>query len=193
MKLTLKNVRLSFPALWKAKSINGGEAKFGASFLIDKEKDAAQLDAVKNAMKEVAREQWPNGIPKGVKFALRDGSEKDFDGYGDGVMFISSSSSHRVPVVAPDRTPLAEEDGKPYAGCYVNASIRLWAQDNNFGKRVNAQLCGVQFVRDGESFGDKPFNPEEEFEDLSKSSTSTGNGAVGAPEDDDIPFLPNYL
>jgi len=61
-----------------------------------------------------------------------------------------------------------EENGKPYAGCYVNMSIRLWAQDNQFGKRVNAQLRAVQFVKDGEAFGDKPVDPQKE---LSRSRT----------------------
>jgi len=30
----------------------------------------------------------------------------------------------------------------------------LWAQNNQYGKRINAQLDGVQFVRDGDPFGD---------------------------------------
>lgn len=190
MKVTLKNVRLSFPALWKAKSINNGAPKFSASFLLDKENQEDQIADLKKVAKEVAEAQWPKGIPKGVKNCVREGSEKEYDGYGDHVVFVSASSNNRIPVVAQDRTPLAEEDGKPYAGCYVNAVIRLWAQENDFGKRVNAQLCGVQFVKDGESFGDKPFNAEEEFEDL---SGNRGNGALGTPEDSDIPFIPNYI
>lgn len=30
--------------------------------------------------------------------------------------------------------------------------VEFWAQDNNYGKRVNATLLGVQFVRDGAAF-----------------------------------------
>jgi hypothetical protein len=44
---------------------------------------------------------------------------------------------------------LSASSGKVYSGCYVNASIELWAQDNKFGKRINATLMGVQFLRDG--------------------------------------------
>lgn len=33
-----------------------------------------------------------------------------------------------------------EADGLVYSGCYVNARIELWAQDNANGKRVNAKL-----------------------------------------------------
>ena len=32
--------------------------------------------------------------------------------------------------------------------------MTLWAQNNGYGKRINAQLDGVQFVRDGEAFGE---------------------------------------
>jgi len=191
MKITLKDVRLSFPALWKAKAINDGAAKFSCSLLLNKESDAAQITAFRAAAKEVAIAQWPTGIPKSVKNCIHEGSEKDYDGYDETIMFVSASSNNRVPIVDIDRTPLAEADGKPYAGCFVNAVVRLWAQDNQFGKRVNAQLCGVQFVRDGESFGEKPFSVEDEFEDL--SAGVKGNGGVGTPEDEDIPFAANYL
>jgi hypothetical protein len=106
-------------------------------------------------------------IPKNVKLCLRDGAEKDeIDGYGEEIKFISASCSKRPPVVGRDLTPLAEEDGILYAGCYVNVSFRLWAQDNQFGKRVNAQLRAVQFVRDGDAFGEKPVVAEEEFSAL---------------------------
>ena len=57
-------------------------------------------------------------------------------------------------VINRDKTPITEDDNVVYAGCYVNAIITLWAQNNSYGKRVNAQLDGVQFVRDGEPFGD---------------------------------------
>jgi hypothetical protein len=48
---------------------------------------------------------------------------------------------------------LTEDDNVVYAGCYVNAIITLWVQNNSYGKRVNAQLDGVQFAKDGEPFG----------------------------------------
>jgi hypothetical protein len=53
-----------------------------------------------------------------------------------------------------DRSLITEDDNKLYAGCYVNAIIELWVQDNSYGKRVNANLLGVQFFKDGEPFAD---------------------------------------
>lgn len=167
MNVKLANVRLSFPNLFRPKAFeDGGEARYSATFLLNKTTDAAQIASIRAAAIAALEEFYGAGkVPKGIKFCLRDGSEKpDIDGYGEAVMFLTSSSQKRPPVV--DRDPsvaLAEEDGKPYAGCFVNASVRLWVQDNKFGKRVNAQLRAVQFVKDGESFGDKPANPTDEF------------------------------
>ena len=59
-----------------------------------------------------------------------------------------------------DKTPIAESDNVVYAGCFVNGIISLWAQDNQFGKRINAQLDGVQFVRDGDAFSDNTVSVE---------------------------------
>ena len=51
-----------------------------------------------------------------------------------------------------DKTPLTEEDGKIYSGCYVNAIVELWSMNNEYGKRICGNLLGVQFFRDGEAF-----------------------------------------
>ena len=75
-----------------------------------------------------------------------------------------------------DRSPLTEADGVIYAGCYVNASIEFWAQDNNFGKRINAQLRGVQFNGDGDAFSAGRPADADEFEEVS-SGTDAGDFA----------------
>jgi len=165
-KVKLSNVRLSFPSLFEATSFEGSKPSYKATFILDKAKDAAAIATINKAIDAEITDKWKGKLKranlKGV--CLRDGAEKsDMDGYSDKVVFISSSSSKRPPVVDKDLSPLTETDGKPYAGCYVNATIELWAQDNNFGKRINAQLRAVQFLRDGEPFGDKGANPEEEF------------------------------
>lgn len=169
-KVRLKNVRLSFPALFEAKAVNDGEAKFSAAFLLKKGADAAQIKLVQETIESIKKQKWGTNIPKGVKVCLHEGSEKDFDGYDETVMFISSSSSRRPVVVDRDLQPLVREDSKPYAGCFVNCTLRLWAQDNKYGKRVNAELVAVQFARDGEAFGAAPVDAEEEFESLEDSS-----------------------
>lgn len=186
-KVKLTNVRLSFPQLFRAKAFKEGqEPSFNAAFILEKEGDAEQILEIRKVMTAVAKEKWGANIPKGLKLCLRDGAEpgkEDVDGYGATVQFVSASSRKRIPVVDRDLTPLTEDDGKPYAGCYVNVSLRLWAQDNEFGKRVNAQLQAVQFALDGEAFGEAPVKVEEEFDNLGDDGgTPAGDGDPSASE-----------
>lgn len=168
----LSNVRLSFPQLFHPKAFSGGDGKtskpaFSAVFLLDKKTNANEIKLMQAAIASVLKEN-NKAKPLGPdRVCLQDGSKKpDVDGYGDGVMFVSARNEKRPGVVNRDLSPLVEEDNKPYAGCYVNAVVRLWWQDNQYGKRVNASLRNVQFVKDGTPFGEKPVAAEEDFSAL---------------------------
>jgi len=178
MKLKLNNVRLAFPTLFEAKTVNGeGKPAFSASFLINP--SDPQVKALNQAIEQVAKEKWgakADVILKQMraqdKTALHDGDLKaNYDGF-PGNLYVSARSATRPLVIDADKTPLAEADGKPYAGCYVNASIELWAQDNNYGKRVNASLRGVQFFRDGDAFAGGGVASEDEFDDISEGAAA---------------------
>ena len=180
MKLKLNNVRLSFPVLFEAKTVNGeGKPAFSASFLIDPADP--QVKALNQAIEQVARDKWgakADAILKQMratdKVALHDGDLKsNYDGF-PGNLYVSARSTTRPLVIDKDKSPLTEQDGKPYAGCYVNASIELWAQDNNYGKRVNASLRGVQLVRDGDAFAGGAAAGEDEFDDLAEVAMAEG-------------------
>jgi hypothetical protein len=162
----LRNVRLSFPALFEARAMDGGTPNYSAAFLLNKKTDAAQIKALTDAINEHLKLKNKGGKLPSNKVCLRDGSEKEFDGYGDAVMYVSASNARRPLVVDLQGNPLVAEDGKPYAGCYVNANIDVWWQDNKYGKRVNASLRSVQFVKDGESFGAGPLDATKEFDDV---------------------------
>ena len=172
IKIQKVPARLSFPALFEAKSFTGADGKtskpaFAATFILDKAKNAEDIAAIKAGIEKVKQAQWPNKKVQLRGVCLRDGSEKsETDGYGPGIMFIAARNEKRPGVVDRDLTPLTGEEGKPYAGCYVYGTIRLWAQDNAWGKRINASLRNVQFVKDGEPFGEKQAAPEDEFSAL---------------------------
>jgi hypothetical protein len=77
-------------------------------------------------------------------------------------------------VIDRDKTPLAESDNRPYSGCYVNCIIELWAQNNAYGKRINANLLAVQFYKDGQPFGDAGANASvNDFDALTTKATTT--------------------
>ena len=172
MKIKLENVRLAFPQLFEAKTVNGeGEPAYSASFLFAADHPAAA--ALKAAFEQIGKDKWGAKWPAVKKeieakdrTALHDGDTKaDYDGF-PGNLFVSARNKVRPLVVDRDRSPLAAQDGRPYAGCYVNASIELWCQDNNYGKRINASLRGVQFLRDGDAFAVGGAATEDEFDDL---------------------------
>jgi hypothetical protein len=188
----ITNGRLSFPKLFKPKSFREGQdPRFEATFLLDPSdaEHAPQIANVKAAAKRALVRKYGSveQIPKGFKdkmFYADDGGDKDYDGYA-GMFVVRTSSKERVPVVDQRKRPLAAEDGKPYAGCYVNAAFRIWVQDHKeYGKRVNATLKAVQFAKDGEAFGVKPLDTDEVFDDLSGGEDDAGTIDTGGDDED---------
>lgn len=177
MKVSISNARGAFlNALFTAQTVNGeGEPAFGGTWLLAP--DHPQLPEINAAILAVAKEKWGakgqavfDELKKKDKLALHDGDTKsDYDGFA-GNWFIASRSKVRPTVVDRDRSPLVEADGRPYSGCYCNVIVEFWAQDNAYGKRVNAQLRGVQFNRDGDAFSAGRPADADEFEDVSEGA-----------------------
>lgn len=161
--ILIKNVRLSYPSLFKPSAMEGQEPKFNATFLMSKDSEAAaQIEAeIKRVAKEAFGDSAENIVKKqnsGDRRLLKDGDTKltkdgeQAEGYA-GNYYLKASNKTKPRVVNKDRTDLSEDSGKPYGGCYVNAQIDIWAQNNKFGKFINVKLLAVQFWEDGDSFG----------------------------------------
>lgn len=188
MIVKLKNVRLAFcQNLWTAGTMGGdpnSKPSFGCTLLIPK--TDPQCAEIKKFIEQVATEKWAAKAPSILKslvaenkVCLRDGDNKEqYDGFKN-CMYIGARSNTAPMILDRSKAPLQEKDGKPYAGCFVNASIDIWPQDNNFGKRINAKLRWVQYFGDGDAFsGSAPASPDE-VDDLSDTgepaSPSAGN------------------
>ena len=161
-KFMLKNVRLSYPSLFSRPLFNGKEGKYQATFLIPKA-DEQQVTRLKNFFKEF--EATLNFQVAPDKRAMRDGDAMDIEEC-KGLWVVKTGSTTRPRVINRDKSIIAEDDNIIYAGCYVNATISLWAQNNEYGKRVNANLRTVQFFKDGEAFGFGSIDDSDEFESL---------------------------
>jgi len=168
MKVTLERVRLAFPSLFEKDEFG----KFGAAFLL--EPDHAAIPKLKVAEDAVAKEKWgakAEATMKEIKAngrdVVQDGDKKaSYDGYA-GNKFVNANSDSRPGVYDRNKQPLVAGDGKPYAGCYVDAIVEVWAQDNQWGKRINAQLTGVRFREDGDNFSaGAPPAEADDFADL---------------------------
>lgn len=166
-KIKLENVRLSFPSLFKKATFNGEETKYEATFLIPKSdiKTKELIDEKINSVIKEAKIKVPND-----KLCIKDGDDifennDNYEGYKDHWSF-KASTNKRPTVLNSDKSLLTEEDNKIYGGCYVNAIVDIWPQNNSYGKRINSNLYGVQFVKDGETFGSGDIDVTEEFDDL---------------------------
>jgi len=182
MKVLLQNVRLSFPDLFEAVQYQGtGPFNYRCTLLVPEGHPAKkQID---DAIKTVAKAKWADKAAKILQVAptskagicFVDGNTKEYDGYADNWALSATrpQDKGRPAIIDRDKSPLAAADGKPYGGCYVNASVEFWAQDNGHGKTIRCGLLGIQFLKDGDAFGGgSPADPDD-FEEL------------GVPEDAD--------
>lgn len=150
----------------------GGAKKFKTSVIMDKEDHADTIRELKSIMRKMAIAKWGK-VPANCKMCLRDGEEKeDKDGYGEDVMFLSCSDKKRPVLLDRDGSAVTEEDDILYSGCYAHVSIRLWVQDNKYGKRINAAWRAAKFVRDGEPFSGDQVDADEEFADMEEDEDS---------------------
>ncbi len=179
--IQLTNVRLSFPKLIEAVSnanFPNGDKKFGADLILaPNHPDYARIMAEVGA---VASAKWKEQAPAILNMIQNDrrlrcwgkGSEKikkdtmkPYEGY-DGMVYLTTSMNEdRPPIMVRtdgtvcdnantmERAALAR---KLYGGCYVNAAVSPWVQDNQFGRAIRCNLIAVQFLKDGTPFGDAP-------------------------------------
>lgn len=180
-EINLRNVRISYPHLFEPKVFEGntGKPKYSAKFMIPKT-DTETVKKIGDLMKAMAAASFKDKrLPPADKLCMRDGdlTNKEEDA---GYWLLSASDDRRPVVVDKDRTPLVAEDDVIYPGCVVNAKVNLWAQDNKYGRRINANLLGVQFAKDGDRLGNG--RVRQAAEDMFDEVADFGG------EEDDSPF-----
>jgi hypothetical protein len=133
-------------------------------------------EAFKKPMSELDRALY--------KLPFHRGEEKEYAGYGPGVVYVTMSAKNIKPtVVGRDlTTPLGPEEF--YAGCFARASVTPFAF-NNIGKGIALGLNHLQKLKDGDrldsfrsaedDFGADPAEFDEEAD--------AGEEAAGAAED----------
>lgn len=177
MKVKLENVRLAFPQIFEPKAFgtDGTDPAYGASFIFSKTHPAVKL--INEAIEAVAKEKWEGKANETLKqlrsadkTCLHDGDGKpDYDGFKDN-FFLAARNKARPLVIDRDKSPLTQADGRPYAGCYVVATVDIWAQSNQYGKRVNATLTGIQFFKDGDAFTGAAPASTDDFDSLTEGA-----------------------
>ncbi|TXH16302.1 MAG: DUF2815 family protein [Hyphomicrobiaceae bacterium] len=164
--LKLPSVRLSFPSIGKPTAFEEGqEPKYQATFLLDPKdpRHKATLSEIQKEIQRMITEAWgkqpANMKPLAETFGKGDTQVSNktgevYDGY-EGMYFLKAKNGRKPIYLDRDKNEIdADEAGKlMYGGCYVNATINFWIQDNKWGKAIRANVRGIQFWRDGDAFG----------------------------------------
>lgn len=178
--------RLSFPAIWTPapnKEYPNAPAKYSLNLILDG-KNGPEIAKVQSAITEIAQAAWGSRaqdklmeLRRSKYFCLRDGDKRNEDRVNNGkepgpeydgnLFFVVKASANKRPlVVDADKTPLTENDGRPYPGCYVRVLAEFYYHKDG----IYPELKGVQFVRDGDAFTGATSTTTDDFEDLSSSA-----------------------
>jgi hypothetical protein len=173
--LFLSNVRLSFPQLVEPRSAKkGGVPKYSADFLL--EPNSPEVQKFFAEVQKAATEKWKEHAAAVLQIVQNDrklrcygkGEEKVngktfkvYEGY-EGKVYISANKEQMPKMIQADGSPIDATNTmayqqlarKLYGGCYVNAAVRPWLQENEHGRGVRCDLLAVQFNRDGQPFGE---------------------------------------
>lgn len=158
--ILIRNVRFSYPHLDKpyaGKKPDGtpmGEPAYSLTGLAPKATHKEVMLLCRDEVRRLLAENKLKDIGADKKF-IRDG---DLSGREtDAGNWTISAREKTAPILRDENNRNVERvdaGRKFYGGCYGDMLIRPWFQSNQWGKRVNANLLAVKFVKDGEPFGE---------------------------------------
>jgi hypothetical protein len=169
-RIMLRDVRLSFaqnlfvPGAFKP----GDKPKYSSTFLIPKGSplhkavEAAALFALDSKFPGKGKSIRAQIEGNNNKCCIQDGDKSAYEGY-EGHIAVKANTLVRPTIMDRSRALLETDNGRIYSGCYVNGSIEFFGYDSS-GKGLSANLRGVQFWRDGDSFGGGRPASADEFE-----------------------------
>ncbi len=169
--------RVSYPNLDEPREYDG-DSKFQVTLLFPKKETVETLspwgdfakhdiDFMRQIAKAMAASEYPNGLPKKFKFPFSDGDDAEWDGY-EGNWFIRFNSQKRPGAVTVAQKPIGLVDvaNTFYPGCWARVIANPYCYDNK-QRGFNFGLRHVQFIADGEPFGDDP-DPVKAFDSFDK-------------------------
>lgn len=174
--IKLKRVRISFPHCGEQQEQEGEDGEksknWGVVPMLNKTLHSAAKEACDKMIKDLlaANATEVNGVKKPAKVApenmcLVDGDSKERSEY-EGHWIISAKEGKIHPTCRTRQGDLIMNDSEIdkvfYGGCFANVMIRFWyfggtskrKPGKTYPKRVCAGFVGIQFIEDGEPFGE---------------------------------------
>lgn len=155
-KILLQNGRFSFTYVYKPYVNKDGNQNYTTHWIF--EETHPQWGELQQLIITTAQDGWKDkwqeylAAAKGQdKLCVHRGdiSKPGIDVY-KGKLFVSASRKVDDPpmtIVDESKRPITIASGKLYSGAWGDIAINLWAQNNSFGRRINAEILGVQHVR----------------------------------------------
>jgi len=209
MKLSIRNVRLRFGAIWEPQAPrppSTSTPKYNGTFLLDPKVNKEDIKLIRETIKKVAKEKWKDKAERILRTIESDkqkfcymeedmlNDEGDEVDGAEGMFYIRANNETMPSYFDRDgQTELTRKDGRPYKGAYVLAKLDIWAQDNTHGKAIRCELRGIQFMKDGPAFGGGTKAAADEYEDLSdqgdedEDTPAPKKRARASDDDDDTP------
>ena len=213
----LSNVRVSFPQLVEPKKTTNekGEVRtaWSADFILPP--DSQQYKQVMQQYMTLAVDKWKERAQTIMQMIQADrksrcygnGAEKvnkttllPYDGY-EGNAYVSAISNRQPQMIQPNGQPVDASNSMAYqaiargvyGGCYVNAAIRLWLQENTHGRGVRCDLVAIQFSKDGDAFGGGGADVTGMFGVVAAPSATPVQVAMPAAPVPGMPGLPAFM
>ena len=188
----LKGVRCSFLTLGEPEYFGGQKQKatdkrrWSSTFLIPA--NDPQRKVIDMMIEQVAADKWEKKAatvlanirsdPKACCFV--DGNRKEYEGYKDHWALTAHrwEEKGRPLVLDTDKSPIYKPDnelyegkaGRIYSGCYVNAHVEFWAQNNENGKGIRCTLLGIQRAKDGDAFSGGTAPTADAFDEITEGA-----------------------
>lgn len=179
MEIRLKNMRIAFPALDKPEAMGNGKPAYQIKGIIEPDSENSKM--LEEAIMAAAIDKWKDKGKSIVELLREDKklclikapykSKKTGEPYlgFEGKWSLSARKEQQPTCFNKHGTKMeipAEIKAMFYSGCYAHVKIDVWAQDNSYGRRINAALQGVMFSQDGENFGGSSLASANDFGDL---------------------------
>lgn len=213
----LSNVRVSFPQLVEPKKTTNekGEVRtaWSADFILPP--DSQQYKQVMQQYMTLAADKWKERAQTIMQMIQADrksrcygnGAEKvnkttllPYDGY-EGNAYVSAISNRQPQMIQPNGQPVDASNSMAYqaiargvyGGCYVNAAIRLWLQENTHGRGVRCDLVAIQFSKDGDAFGGGGADVTGMFGAVAAPAAAPVQAAMPAAPFPGMPGMPSFM
>lgn len=187
MAVTTGKVRASYVHIFTPRvPDSGGEPKYSVTLLIPKT-DTATLNAlyadIERAKQDGAQKVFGGNVPPQCKIPIYDGDgyRPSGEAFGEecrGCMVVTASAKQQPVIVGLDMQNILNP-AEVYSGCYVRASVNMFAYNSNGNKGIGCGLNAVQKIEDGEplsmrvsaeeafgganTYGNAPYSPQQTF------------------------------